>query len=182
MLRFMICLSFVVFVCLLAHHKLPIISIEDFSSTKDTCKADSVSPSHLDPSSVRRKIYRDAIYKIESNFRPHARRFEPAVYHRLRKTSKRSAYRDSLLATSFGRPQVMGFNYRIAGFKDVVSFVKAMRDTLVQDTVTARLMRIWKVDSALDKKNYCKAARVWNGPKYRKNHYQQKLHKLLASK
>lgn len=82
----------------------------------------------------------------------------------------------ALMSASWGRFQIMGFNFALCGFRDVQSFVKAMKeseknqlDAFVQYVIHTRL------NDELQDRRWADFARCYNGPEYQKNHYDTKL-------
>lgn len=92
----------------------------------------------------------------------------------------------ALMSASWGRFQIMGFNYTLAGFNSLQEFVTAMykgeREHLfafvnyIVNTV---------LDDELREKRWRDFARKYNGPDYRKNNYDVKMadaYKKLSGK
>ncbi|WP_317235920.1 N-acetylmuramidase family protein [Niabella hibiscisoli] len=82
----------------------------------------------------------------------------------------------ALMSASWGRFQVMGFNYALAGFNSLQEFVTAMykgeREHLfafVNYIISTAL------DDELREKRWADFARKYNGPDYRKNNYDIKM-------
>lgn len=82
----------------------------------------------------------------------------------------------ALMSTSWGRFQIMGFNFALCGFTDVQSFVKAMKqsekpqlDAFVEYIIHSRL------NDELRDLRWADFARCYNGPLYQKNNYDTKL-------
>jgi lysozyme family protein len=70
----------------------------------------------------------------------------------------------ALRASSWGGPQIMGFNARAAGYAsaaDMVTAMAASEDAQIEAFVT--LARSWKLDSAFRAKDWLAIAKVWNG-------------------
>jgi hypothetical protein len=82
----------------------------------------------------------------------------------------------AIASTSWGAFQIMGFNYKAAGFEDLRSFRHAM-----QSSVLAHLMAIcWWMQSnslvrRLQAKDWEGFARGYNGPGFKVNRYDEKL-------
>lgn len=86
--------------------------------------------------------------------------------------------RAALMSASYGRYQVMGFNFALCGFKDVEAFVNSMKEDetnhlkafvgYVEGTGLQRPLRNLDWDEF---------ARRYNGPGYKKNLYDTKLAK-----
>lgn len=98
-----------------------------------------------------------------------------AEYVRLEKARKIN--RDAADASaSWGMFQIMGFNYAACGEKSVSGFVDMMcRSELHQLLLSARFIRSGGMLPALQKKNWAKFAKLYNGPAYAKNRYDVKL-------
>lgn len=82
----------------------------------------------------------------------------------------------ALQSASWGAFQIMGKNYRAAGFGSVDDFVKGMET--VQGQLNAFISFIKNtppLQSALQNKQWATFARTYNGPKYKKNDYDTKL-------
>ena len=83
----------------------------------------------------------------------------------------------ALKSASWGAFQIMGFNHGVAGFEDVESFVARMCESegthlraFVHFVLANRTMA-----AALREHRWADFARRYNGPGYRKNHYDEKL-------
>jgi hypothetical protein len=92
----------------------------------------------------------------------------------------------ALESTSWGAFQIMGENYKLAGFTSVQAFVSSMRVS-VQNQLAAFVNFIRSssvLTQAIQKKNWIDFALHYNGPAYAKNHYDTKLSNayLQASK
>jgi peptidoglycan hydrolase-like protein with peptidoglycan-binding domain len=78
-------------------------------------------------------------------------------------------------ATSWGRTQLMGFQYRIVGFQTVAEFVRFMsRSEANQLEVWARFMDSHKFD-ALQRHDWAAFAHQYNGPHYATYGYDRRL-------
>ena len=124
----------------------------------------------VDPQLIR------AILKIESNGNTGAIRFEPHVFHRyLRKGHSPEEAR--LLATSFGAFQIMGFNYRTAGYDSVESFVKGMQGGPAKqlEAFAGFITSNPSLLSAMQNNNFERIAYYYNGPLHARNNYVGKL-------
>lgn len=96
-------------------------------------------------------------------------------YDRLEKA--RAIHREAADASaSWGMFQVMGFNYATCDEKSVSSFVTAMTESeLRQLILTARFIKKAGMLPALQCKNWEEFARLYNGPAYRENRYDEKM-------
>lgn len=84
----------------------------------------------------------------------------------------------ALKSISMGLFQVMGFNYAIIGYSNVEEMWK---DALkVDDSIDLdwflEFIKVNKLDDELRRLDWSGFARGYNGPSYRKNHYDDKLH------
>ena len=87
----------------------------------------------------------------------------------------------AMMATSWGMGQVMGFNYKAAGYNSVKTFVNSMY-TSEKDQLLAMCRFIQsnkKMYEALVNEDWAKFARLYNGPDYTLNKYDQKLKKAF---
>jgi hypothetical protein len=82
----------------------------------------------------------------------------------------------ALLSTSFGRFQIMGFNYQSCGFESVHQFYAAMKIN-EQEHLKAfiYLLKSWGLDLALSHRDWRTFAKRYNGPAYEENNYHVKL-------
>lgn len=84
----------------------------------------------------------------------------------------------ALKATSFGMPQICGFNHLASGFHDVEGFVAAMSQSEGQQVLAmARFILKARLDDELRAHDWAGFARGYNGPAYAQNHYDDKLAK-----
>lgn len=83
----------------------------------------------------------------------------------------------ALLSASWGRFQIMGFNYKACGFDDVESFVKAM--WVNEDEHLKAFVNFVNSDPnllrTLKAKQWSQFAALYNGPDFKKNQYDTKL-------
>ena len=87
----------------------------------------------------------------------------------------------AMLATSWGMGQVMGFNYKAAGYSNVKQFVNSMYAS-EKDQLLAMCNFIKsnsKMYNALKAEDWAGFARLYNGPGYEANKYDQKLKKAF---
>lgn len=88
----------------------------------------------------------------------------------------------ALKSASWGRFQILGENYKQAGFADLQSFINAMYAGEAEQLlafvafISARLPLL----NALRKRDWATFARLYNGPAYAKNRYDQKLAEAYA--
>jgi hypothetical protein len=86
------------------------------------------------------------------------------------------AYKAALLATSWGRFQCMGFNYALAGFPSVYTFVDAMRESEARHLEAfVSFIEASGLADELREKRWKDFARLYNGPGYAANRYDIKL-------
>lgn len=83
----------------------------------------------------------------------------------------------AMQATSWGRFQILGLNYRRAGFKSVGEFVDAMKRSEREQLLAfvRFILSSPTLTEALRKHDWAAFAREYNGPAYRKNRYDVKL-------
>ena len=83
----------------------------------------------------------------------------------------------AMLATSWGLGQIMGFNYKLAGWPTIKSFVQAMYES--EKCQLLAVCRFIKSNNtmynALRNKDWATFARLYNGPSYTVNKYDEKL-------
>lgn len=82
----------------------------------------------------------------------------------------------AMKSASWGRYQIMGFNYRWAGFNTVGEFVDAMKVS-EDDHLKAfvKLIKAWGLTQELKSHNWAGFARQYNGAGYKRNKYDEKL-------
>lgn len=82
----------------------------------------------------------------------------------------------ALLSASYGRFQVMGFNFALCGYTDVETFFNDMQDDETKH-LEAFVMYVEHANlvNALRDKNWAVFAKGYNGPMYAKNAYDKKL-------
>lgn len=87
----------------------------------------------------------------------------------------------AVLATSWGRFQIMGFNSGIVGFSDEEKFVEAMSESEGKQ-LAAFIEYILYVglEGALGARDWEQFARRYNGPLHWKNHYAERMAKAYA--
>lgn len=130
----------------------------------------------------------EAVFEVEAagdGFRPDGsleRRFEPHKMpgaltnwrdsYKLKVSEREAAFAAAfakdpgaaLEATSWGAPQIMGFNHAAAGFRTAESMVSAMADGEdAQIAAFARLVLSWGLDSAIRTHDWVAFAREYNG-------------------
>lgn len=84
----------------------------------------------------------------------------------------------AMLATSWGLGQVMGFNYKLAGYENVGDMVDAFKESeekQFEGMLSFILNR--KIMKHLKKKNWRLFAKYYNGVNYRKYNYHKRLEK-----
>lgn len=88
----------------------------------------------------------------------------------------------AMMSASWGLFQIMGFNYKSAGYDDVHTFVDAMKHSEgAQLMAFCRFVQAHKaMHTALRKHDWATFAKLYNGPAYRKNHYDSKLANAFA--
>lgn len=82
----------------------------------------------------------------------------------------------AMLSCSWGKFQVMGFNYAICGFNSVGEFVDAMKKSEGEHLLAfCRYVKANGLDRHLRSLNWAAFARGYNGEDYRKNNYDRKM-------
>jgi hypothetical protein len=99
----------------------------------------------------------------------------PKEYDRLDRAAKldRAA---ALQSASWGAFQIMGANYKLAGYDDPETFVRAMcesEDNQLKAFVA--FVKANKLDDELRRRDWKGFARGYNGPAYKKNRYDEKM-------
>jgi hypothetical protein len=82
----------------------------------------------------------------------------------------------ALKSASWGRFQIMGFNYKACGCKSVEEYVEAAKQS--EDNQLLHFVGFVKtnhLDDELRRKDWAKFARGYNGPAYAKNKYDVKM-------
>ena len=82
----------------------------------------------------------------------------------------------AILSTSFGEFQIMGFNYKIAGYSTPQAYYNAVKDSAVSQLNSfVGFCKANKLGQYLKDKNWAAFAYKYNGPGYRSNSYDTKL-------
>lgn len=90
--------------------------------------------------------------------------------------SKSAAYK----STSWGKFQILGENFRSAGFQSVYTFVDAMYESEEEHlTAFINFLKNEKLDKPLRERDFSEFARGYNGPGYQKNSYHYKIQKAF---
>ncbi|WP_443477929.1 N-acetylmuramidase domain-containing protein [Novosphingobium aerophilum] len=88
----------------------------------------------------------------------------------------------ALQSASWGRFQIMGFNYASSGYADVEAFVKAMVDGEAgQLDAFVGFIRKNRLDDELIRLDWAGFARGYNGPDYAANDYHNKMRRAYES-
>lgn len=121
-----------------------------------------------------------AVAKIESRGNAKARRFEPHVFTRLTGSVAKSFdearkidWRSAAKSTSIGKYQILGTNYRRAGFTRIEDMYRANEER--QDSAFVHFVTVSGLYSHIQRGDYAKFARGYNGKGYKKNRYDKKL-------
>ncbi len=131
----------------------------------------------LDPSSII-EGNEDILYK-EPNYKYYNR----LQYPRLEKAEAIDEVA-ALNSASYGMFQIMGFNYELAGFNDVLEMVNVLgKSEKNQLEAFISYLKNTACYEDLKAKDWVSFARHYNGPKYARNQYDTKLEKeYLSSK
>lgn len=103
--------------------------------------------------------------------------YPPAEYN-YRVQPAIDAYQTSgILASSWGRYQVMGFNYKTAGYASAEEFYQAMMTSELEHLNAFKnfVLANPKVHKAMKNKNWDVIAETYNGPQYKNNKYDTAL-------
>jgi hypothetical protein len=110
-----------------------------------------------------------------SNRKPGGYAGGPAEYGRLEKAMERDR-KAALQSVSWGIGQVMGFNFKAAGFASPESMAKAMvRGEREQLLAMASFVKANGLDVPMARHNWVAFARGYNGPDFKKNEYDTRL-------
>lgn len=82
----------------------------------------------------------------------------------------------ALMATSWGRFQIMGFNHGACGYTSIEAFVEAMKDSEAKqlDAFVSFIESQHLADELRDRR-WADFARHYNGPDFAENHYDTKM-------
>jgi hypothetical protein len=87
----------------------------------------------------------------------------------------------ALMSASFGKFQIMGFNFALCGFTAVESFWSYLKICEKNHLMAfCEYVKHVRLDDELRAKNWSEFAKGYNGPEYMKNNYDQKLAKAYA--
>lgn len=82
----------------------------------------------------------------------------------------------AMMSASWGKFQIMGFNFRAAGFSSLDDFVSAMKlGEGAQLLAFVNVVKSWRLEDALRHHDWASFARQYNGENYRINSYDTKL-------
>lgn len=82
----------------------------------------------------------------------------------------------AMKSASWGKFQIMGFNYKSAGYNTVQDFVRAMHESEANHLLAfINFLKSKKLDAPLKIKSWAKFAEGYNGPEYAKNKYDVRL-------
>lgn len=82
----------------------------------------------------------------------------------------------ALMSASFGKFQIMGFNFALCGFTSVQSFVNNLKESEGNHLLAfCQYVKHVRLDDELRDKCWAEFARGYNGPEYQKNNYDKKL-------
>lgn len=84
----------------------------------------------------------------------------------------------ALQSASWGKFQIMGFNYKRAGFADLQAFINAMfaSERRQLDAFVAFIKADLRLVASLQGRNFTRFASIYNGPGYARNKYDQKMY------
>ena len=99
-----------------------------------------------------------------------------AEYKRFESASKLDE-QAALKSTSWGKFQIMGFNHKSCGYSKVGDFVKAMKEGESKQLLAfINFLKSEKIAKYLISHEWSSFAKKYNGPLYKKNKYDIKLH------
>lgn len=82
----------------------------------------------------------------------------------------------ALMSASWGKFQIMGFNYALAGFNSLQEFITAMYQSERNHLIAfINFIKHTSLDDELRELRWADFARKYNGPQYAKNKYDTKL-------
>lgn len=82
----------------------------------------------------------------------------------------------SLESCSWGKPQIMGFNYRASGYETIDAFVTGMKHSEGEQVrAFGRFLTDEGLVDVLKQRDWATFARRYNGPGYAKHRYDKKL-------
>lgn len=82
----------------------------------------------------------------------------------------------AIKSASWGLGQVMGFNYKAAGFASIEAFVEAMKESEGEHLMAmAMFIKTNRLDDEMRARDWAAFARRYNGPGYAKNNYDTRL-------
>lgn len=82
----------------------------------------------------------------------------------------------AMRSASWGRYQIMGFNFKAAGFDNVGQFVDAMKVSEGSQLIAfVNVIKSWGLTGELRNKDWAGFARQYNGAAYKKNKYDTKM-------
>ncbi len=87
------------------------------------------------------------------------------------------------MATSWGAFQILGENYKDAGYSSVGEFVSAMKNSVADhlDAFVNLINSKHRLKVALQKKEWATFASIYNGPSYREHHYDKNIANAYAA-
>jgi hypothetical protein len=84
--------------------------------------------------------------------------------------------KSAILSTSFGEFQIMGFNYKSAGYSSPESYYRSVKDSAISQLNSfVSFCKANKLDQYLRDKNWAAFAYRYNGAGYKANSYDTKL-------
>ncbi|MCX2681493.1 N-acetylmuramidase family protein [Galbibacter sp. EGI 63066] len=81
-------------------------------------------------------------------------------------------------SASWGVFQIMGYHYESLGYESIDDFVNRMQEHEREHLIAfGRYLKVNKLIDSLQKKDWKRFARAYNGSSYKKNHYDERLEK-----
>jgi N-acetylmuramidase len=116
-----------------------------------------------------------AAYPDISNAKSGGSTTGPSEYTRL-KQAMALDYLAALRSASWGLPQIMGFNFNLAGFSNVEAMVWAMHQSEANHLkAMGAFLASTNIVAPLRTQDWAKVARLYNGSNYQANRYDEKL-------
>lgn len=94
--------------------------------------------------------------------------------------ARKLKYHAALMSASYGAFQICGFNFAACGFTDVAHFVAAMETEQGQLKAFIEFIKSQRLDDELRRRDWATFARIYNGPGFSANRYDEKLAKAYA--
>jgi hypothetical protein len=159
------------------------------AAIKAVAEVESVGSGFLDDGHVRILFERHKFHKFTDGHYdtdhpgisdPKAGGYGPAGEHQNERFNEAFALDPdaAMMSASWGAFQIMGFNFKVAGFNSVGEFVDAMKVSEDEQLKAfVNVIRAFGLAPALKKHDWAAFARQYNGGDYKINRYDEKLKK-----